>query len=73
MGLRHRELEHIGGLNICGFLKYRHELRQIVELGKSRFGAVARAFRGKLDGCHRLAEGGLYHAEVSPVRSAAQE
>ena len=43
MGLRHGELEHIRRLNICGLLEHCHELRQIVELGKPRFGAVARA------------------------------
>lgn len=45
MGLRHGELEHIRRLNICGLLEHCHEFRQIIELGKPRFGAVARALR----------------------------
>ena len=43
MGLRHGELEHIGCLNVCGLLEHGHKLRQVIELGKPRFGAVARA------------------------------
>ena len=67
MGLRHGELEHIRCLNICGLLEHRHELRQIVELCKSRFGAVSRTLRGKLNGRHRLAEGGGPGIEVEKV------
>ena len=50
MRLRHRQFQHIRRLNVRHIFEYAHQLRQVIELGKARFGAIAGAFRGQLDG-----------------------
>ena len=55
--MRHRQVQHIRRLHICGFLEQRNQLRQIEEPGKTCFRTVARSFRGKLDCCDSFAKG----------------
>ena len=55
--LRHRQLQHIRCLNVCGLPPHCHQFRQIKESGKSCAGTKAGALRGKLHGRHRFTEG----------------
>ena len=45
-------------LDVCHFLEQAHQLRQVVEPGKTGLGTVAGSFRGQLDGRNRLAKAG---------------
>ena len=53
---RCREIELVGGFDVCRFFEQVHKLRQIKELGKSRSCTVARTLRCKLNGGRGLSK-----------------
>ena len=46
----HRQMQHIGGLNVGTLLEHAHQFRQVVKPRESRFCAVACTLGRKLDG-----------------------
>ena len=56
IGLGHRQLQHLCGLNIRHQPEHIDQLRQIVESCEPGLGAVAGTFRGQFHGSHRFTE-----------------
>ena len=56
IGFRDRQVQHIRRLHIGHHFEGRHQLRQIEEFCKAGFRAIAAAFGGQFDGCHRLSK-----------------
>ena len=55
-GFRDGKMQLVAGLDICRFLKHRHQLREVEELGKTGARTVASALRSQFNGCCGLAE-----------------
>ena len=55
VGLRHRQLQHICGLDVRHIFEYAHQLRQVVKLGEAGLGPVAGSLRRQLNGGDCLA------------------
>ena len=69
-GLRAREIELVGSLDVRCLAEMAHQLRQVGETGKPCPGAVARPLRGKLNGGGCLAKGGCPAVEVGKPLAA---
>ena len=67
VGLGNRKLKHVCRLNVRCFLKHRHQLRKVVELGKACFRTVAAAFRRKLDCRNGFSEGARPGVKVDQI------
>ena len=59
-----RQVELIGGFNVCRLFEQVHEFGQIKELRKASSRTVARALRCKLNGCRGLSKSGSPTIEV---------
>ena len=70
MCLRDGQLEHICRLHVRHLLEHTHEFGEVVESGESRFGSVAGAFGGKLNGSDCLAKGARPCVKVEQAVSA---
>ena len=67
LGIRHRQVQLIGGFDVRNLLEHIHQLRQIEELGEAGSGTIAGALRSQLDGGGGFTEGRCPGVEVSQI------